>query len=282
MPMACGVLRPAVMMPEEADVWPAERLRIVLLHELAHVKRHDCLTHLVAQMACALHWFNPLAWIAARNVRTERERACDDLVLAAGTRGSGIRGSAAGNRSRDARRPLPAVLAGANSGHGAPITTRGTADGDSRSARATCRADEAACGCRNGRVLRRRGAARRRSALDVEPVRNAGGYGHRSASARQLPQPTPAPEPAPAPPSHRATFASRDRHRRRRRSAPADAKSEEHIAEKAAAATSNVEAVIGSVLGSHAARQTAQSDTTSRSARPSRSKSARPSGRTRP
>jgi len=87
MPMACGVLRPAVMMPAEADAWPADRLRIVLLHELAHVRRRDCLTHLVAQLACALHWFNPLAWIAARQVRTERERACDDLVLAAGTHG---------------------------------------------------------------------------------------------------------------------------------------------------------------------------------------------------
>jgi HEAT repeat protein/beta-lactamase regulating signal transducer with metallopeptidase domain len=87
MPMAAGIFKPAVLMPEDANRWPLERLRIVLLHELAHVKRRDCLTHAIAQLACALHWFNPLAWIAARHIRTERERACDDLVLACGTRG---------------------------------------------------------------------------------------------------------------------------------------------------------------------------------------------------
>jgi HEAT repeat protein/beta-lactamase regulating signal transducer with metallopeptidase domain len=88
MPMAWGLITPSVLMPADADSWPVSRLRIVLLHELAHVKRRDCLTHALAQLACAVHWFNPLAWIASRKARTERERACDDLVLATGTRGS--------------------------------------------------------------------------------------------------------------------------------------------------------------------------------------------------
>ena len=88
MPMACGLFRASVTLPEDADAWPDERLRIVLRHELAHVKRRDCLTHVLAQVACALYWFNPLSWVAARHARAERERACDDLVLAAGTPGA--------------------------------------------------------------------------------------------------------------------------------------------------------------------------------------------------
>ena len=114
MPMAWGILRPSVLMPADADSWPDERLRIVLLHELAHVKRRDCLTHLFAQLACAAYWFNPLAWMAVGRLRAERERACDDLVLAAGTRGADY-----ANQLLEIARVMnagrfPAVLAGAS------------------------------------------------------------------------------------------------------------------------------------------------------------------------
>jgi beta-lactamase regulating signal transducer with metallopeptidase domain len=84
-PVACGLLRPTVLLPRDAMAWPAERRGVVLLHELAHVRRRDCLVQALGQCVRALHWMNPLAHIALARLRAEQERACDDLVLSTGT-----------------------------------------------------------------------------------------------------------------------------------------------------------------------------------------------------
>ena len=83
-PFTRGVLRPAVLLPAEAEQWSRQQLEWVLAHELAHVRRNDYLTQLAAQLAGALFWFHPLVWLAAFAMRKERERACDDAVLSLG------------------------------------------------------------------------------------------------------------------------------------------------------------------------------------------------------
>ena len=88
MPMTWGWRRPVILVPAAAADWPLSRRTVVLRHELAHVRRGDVVTQLLAQWACAVYWFNPMVWLAAFRLRVERERACDDEVLRLGTRAS--------------------------------------------------------------------------------------------------------------------------------------------------------------------------------------------------
>jgi len=92
MPFTYGLLRPTIVLPVSADEWSTERRRSVLLHELAHIRRRDLVTNAVVQLACAVYWFHPLVRLAGRRVRIEAERACDALVVAAGTRPSDYAG----------------------------------------------------------------------------------------------------------------------------------------------------------------------------------------------
>ncbi len=83
-PMTWGLFRHTILLPSSSAEWSEERRRLVLAHELAHVRRNDGLSQILLQAVCGLYWFNPLVWYASRRMRIERERACDDHVLSLG------------------------------------------------------------------------------------------------------------------------------------------------------------------------------------------------------
>jgi beta-lactamase regulating signal transducer with metallopeptidase domain len=83
-PLTCGIVKPLIILPRNAREWDATRLRAVLLHESAHVRRRDCLAKHVAQTTRALLWWNPLARMMSARADQEQERACDEAVLSTG------------------------------------------------------------------------------------------------------------------------------------------------------------------------------------------------------
>jgi cystathionine beta-lyase/cystathionine gamma-synthase len=83
-PAVAGLFASAVLVPAASGEWSEERKEAVLLHELAHVRRRDCLVHAVGELARAVHWLNPLAWVLLARLRDEREHAADDAALTAG------------------------------------------------------------------------------------------------------------------------------------------------------------------------------------------------------
>ncbi len=109
-PMTGGLWKPVVLLPMSATLWTPERWRVVLAHEMVHLRRRDVLRQLLVRAGLALYWFHPLSWMAARRAASASEEACDEEVLALGTRPSEYAThllSLAGNMS--AHRPVLAL-----------------------------------------------------------------------------------------------------------------------------------------------------------------------------
>ena len=83
-----GAISPVILLPAESASWPADRIRLVLMHEMAHLARRDWLMQLGAELIRAIYWFNPLFWIACAQLRRDSEYACDDIVLEQGIEGT--------------------------------------------------------------------------------------------------------------------------------------------------------------------------------------------------
>ena len=79
-----GTRWPKIIIPAAALGWPDDRIDIVLRHEIAHVQRHDWAVQVAVELFKSIYWFNPVLWIAGRQLRLESERACDDAVVNSG------------------------------------------------------------------------------------------------------------------------------------------------------------------------------------------------------
>jgi hypothetical protein len=93
-PAVMGFLRPRLLLPARLlDSFDRDALRMLFLHELAHVKRNDIMVNWLATTVHALHWFNPLAAVAMTRMRADRELATDSLVLCHGRDSGGLYGT---------------------------------------------------------------------------------------------------------------------------------------------------------------------------------------------
>ena len=81
-PMVIGFIKPMILMPAATIAQlSAKQLETILLHELAHIKRHDYLVNILQTIVETILFFNPFVWLISGITRREREHCCDDLVL---------------------------------------------------------------------------------------------------------------------------------------------------------------------------------------------------------
>jgi|GEM_PF-377799 len=80
-PCVWGIFRTVLILPAYAAAWPTAMLKLVLIHECAHLRRRDPLWQMLRHLFVAMFWFHPLAWSLARYSQTADEQAADDRVL---------------------------------------------------------------------------------------------------------------------------------------------------------------------------------------------------------
>lgn len=81
-PAVFGVWRPTICLPVGTiDELTSEQFRLILMHEVAHVKRRDGLVASITSIVRTLHWYNPLAWFVFARIRENMEQAADDMAL---------------------------------------------------------------------------------------------------------------------------------------------------------------------------------------------------------
>jgi TonB family protein len=81
-PGVCGITKPKLVLPKRVvESLTDQELEAVLLHEVAHVRRHDNLVSLFQSWLSCVFWFHPGIWLIDRHLLEERERACDEDVL---------------------------------------------------------------------------------------------------------------------------------------------------------------------------------------------------------
>ncbi len=83
-PVVMGVFHPVIILPKGlAEALDREKLKVILLHEICHVKRCDLFKNALWLAAKGLHWFNPMVWAAYKAYLEDTEQACDAMVLGA-------------------------------------------------------------------------------------------------------------------------------------------------------------------------------------------------------
>jgi beta-lactamase regulating signal transducer with metallopeptidase domain len=81
-PAMCGFFNPVIILPKGfAERIDDDYLYWIILHETGHIRRGDMFWCWAFEMARAIHWFNPLVWVAAHAARVDMEMACDEWVL---------------------------------------------------------------------------------------------------------------------------------------------------------------------------------------------------------